>query len=284
MAKIVFYLNFNGKRIKTLDDLRENFSIDDILDSYHRQYFEANCLVKWLEVWRYNDELEEVKKISATDARGILKELIRIFKVTDDASEIEENLSLLDYLQERNNLYSEIKAHGLENYEALKKENEFLKQECLNLQAEVKNVNLKGAAVFTAFEETKKERDNLKSEIENLKQNSISKSDYENVKKELDDLKESFNGKKFVIDTNKYKLKYPKGCWVTIEEAGHFYTITDVGNCGELLIDKYRPRFNRSFYNISDAFKARMTFYGIDILLSKESLSNEFLYFSYKEV
>ena len=86
----------------------------------------------------------------------------------------------------RKKLWEEIRAQGID---AIKKENEFLKQECINLEAEIKTINLKGAAAFAAFEETKKERDNLKSEIETLKKNAgVAKSDYEAVKKEFLDL------------------------------------------------------------------------------------------------
>ena len=35
MAKIKFNLNFGGEQITTLDDLRDNFSIEDILDVYN---------------------------------------------------------------------------------------------------------------------------------------------------------------------------------------------------------------------------------------------------------
>ncbi|MBQ4468530.1 MAG: hypothetical protein II917_00105 [Synergistaceae bacterium] len=43
MAKIKFNLNFGGEHIRTLDDLRDNFSIEDILDVYNN-----GLLVKWL--------------------------------------------------------------------------------------------------------------------------------------------------------------------------------------------------------------------------------------------
>ena len=105
MAKIKFNLNFCGEQIRTLDDLRENFSIEDVLDVYNN-----GLLAKWLDVHNHKHELEQVKAIQATDARGILSELIRIFGVTSDPSEIEESLSVLDYLEERKKFWDNIKA------------------------------------------------------------------------------------------------------------------------------------------------------------------------------
>ena len=34
MAKIKFNLNFGGQQIRTLDELRENFSIEDVVAAY----------------------------------------------------------------------------------------------------------------------------------------------------------------------------------------------------------------------------------------------------------
>ncbi|MBQ7732502.1 MAG: hypothetical protein IJT58_00595 [Synergistaceae bacterium] len=105
MAKIKFNLNFGGEQIRTLDDLRENFSIEDILD-----VFNNGMLVKWLDARNHKDELAKVKAIQATDARSILSELIHIFGVTSDESEIQESLSVLDYLEGRKKFWADIKA------------------------------------------------------------------------------------------------------------------------------------------------------------------------------
>ncbi|MBQ4468680.1 MAG: hypothetical protein II917_00875, partial [Synergistaceae bacterium] len=105
MAKIKFNLNFGGEQIRTLDDLRDNFSIEDILDVYNN-----GLLVKWLDVRNHKDELARVKAIQATDAHGVLSELIQIFGVTSDESEIQESLSILDYLEGRKKFWADIKA------------------------------------------------------------------------------------------------------------------------------------------------------------------------------
>ena len=109
MLKIKFNLNFGGEQIRTLDDLRENFSIEDVLDVYNN-----GLLVKWLDVRNYKNELEKVKAIQSSDARAILSELIKIFGVTSDSSEIEESLSVLDYLEGRKKFWDDIKAGKLD--------------------------------------------------------------------------------------------------------------------------------------------------------------------------
>lgn len=112
MLKIKFNLNFGGEQIRTLDDLRENFSIEDVLDVYNN-----GLLVKWLDVRNYKNELEKVKAIQATDARGIPTELIKNFGVSDDFSEIDKSLSVLDYLEGRKKFCDDIKAG---NFDALR--------------------------------------------------------------------------------------------------------------------------------------------------------------------
>ena len=121
MAKIKFNLNFGGEQIRTLDNLRDNFSIEDVLDVYSN-----GLLVKWLDVHNHKGELEQVNAIHATDARGILTELIRIFGISDDPEEIQDSLSVLDYLEERKKVHEDMKAHGIPDYEKVKKERDEL--------------------------------------------------------------------------------------------------------------------------------------------------------------
>ena len=129
MAKIKFNLNFGGEQIRTLDDLRDNFSIDDVLD-----VFNNGLLVKWLDVHNHKHELEKVNSIQATDARGILTELIRIFGISDDPYEIQESLSVLDYLEERKKVHENMKAHGIPDYEKVKKERDELARQIEELK------------------------------------------------------------------------------------------------------------------------------------------------------
>ena len=109
MKKIKFRLNFGGEEIRTMENLREHFSIEDALDAYHN-----GTLAQWLDVWGYPDELEQLKAIQATDARGILAELLRILGVASDPEEIEAGLSVVDYLEGRRRFWEDLKAGKLD--------------------------------------------------------------------------------------------------------------------------------------------------------------------------
>ena len=94
MAKMKFYLNIEGAKLRTLDDLRENFFADDVLAHY-----QSGKLAQWLDVWSYNDELEQVRAIQATDVRGILAELCRIFDVEADLNDFEAGVSVEQHIE-----------------------------------------------------------------------------------------------------------------------------------------------------------------------------------------
>ena len=93
MAKMKFYLNIEGAKLRTLDDLRENFFADGVLAHY-----QSGKLAQWLDVWNYKDELEQVQAIQAVDTKGILSELCRIFDVEADLDDFADGVPLEDYL------------------------------------------------------------------------------------------------------------------------------------------------------------------------------------------
>ena len=105
MAKIKFNLNFGGAPIRTLEELRENFSIEDALDNYH-----SGALARWLDSRGYAAECEQVSAIATDNAREILKALLPALGVQTDPAEVEETLSLFDYLEQRKTFWAEIKA------------------------------------------------------------------------------------------------------------------------------------------------------------------------------
>ncbi|MBR2208302.1 MAG: ankyrin repeat domain-containing protein [Synergistaceae bacterium] len=96
MAKLKFYLNVEDKKLRTLDDLRENFFADSVLAHY-----QSGKLAQWLDVWEYKNELEQVRAIQATGAREILTELCRIFGIEADIDDFDTNMPLKDYLEEK---------------------------------------------------------------------------------------------------------------------------------------------------------------------------------------
>lgn len=60
MAKTIkFNLICDNKPIRTIEDLRENFSIEDVLE-----YYNNGLLQRWLLVRGYDEYLREVKNIN----------------------------------------------------------------------------------------------------------------------------------------------------------------------------------------------------------------------------
>ena len=113
MAKTIkFNLICDEKPIRTIEDLQNNFSIEDVLS-----YYNNKLLHRWLNVRGYNLELEKVSSITSSDPMEIIKELICIFDVSSDIEKIEENIYMLKYLDERKELCT---IYEKENYKANK--------------------------------------------------------------------------------------------------------------------------------------------------------------------
>lgn len=93
MAKTIkFNLNCDGKAIRTIDDLRDNFSIEDVLS-----YYKEGLLSRWLEVRGYDDILKEVNSLTCETDIDITKALIRIFEVEINEKEIEKAIYILEF-------------------------------------------------------------------------------------------------------------------------------------------------------------------------------------------
>lgn len=104
--KIKFNLRCDGNPIRTIEDLQNNFLIEDILS-----YYENHLLQKWLDVRGYTTYLEEVNAITSEDNLEIAKSLAEIFEIEEDPKNIEEDLCILKYKKEKeesNSLYKSI--------------------------------------------------------------------------------------------------------------------------------------------------------------------------------
>lgn len=115
---IKFNLICDEKPVRTIEDLQNNFSIEDVLAYYNNQ-----LLHRWLRVRGYEEELKAVSAITSTEPMEIIKELIRIFNVTADEEKVEESVYMLKYLEESKKLcaiYEQEKynaAHIIKDYE-----------------------------------------------------------------------------------------------------------------------------------------------------------------------
>ena len=84
MAKTIkFNLICDNYPVRTIEDLQEHFSFEDI-----REYYNNRLLHKWLKVRGYEKELKMVNAINVKDTVKILKELSKIFDVTLDDEEV----------------------------------------------------------------------------------------------------------------------------------------------------------------------------------------------------
>ena len=80
MAKTIkFNLICDQKPVRTIEDLQQNFSIEDVLAYYHN-----GLLERWLRVRGYVEQLEKVTAIVETKDIDIIKKLIEIFEVAAD--------------------------------------------------------------------------------------------------------------------------------------------------------------------------------------------------------
>lgn len=102
MAKTIkFNLICDNKPIRTIEDLQNDFSIEDVL-----AYYNNKLLHRWLEVRGYVGELEKVRAIASENQIDIIKELIKIFNVSSDDKKVEESVYMLEFLNERKELCS----------------------------------------------------------------------------------------------------------------------------------------------------------------------------------
>lgn len=105
MAKTIkFNLILDNQPVRNIDDLKNNFSIEDMLDVYKN-----GLLQRWLSVRGYNDYLNKVNSITAHSNTEIIQQLIKIFEMECDDDKIKESIAILEYVNERAALLEEYK-------------------------------------------------------------------------------------------------------------------------------------------------------------------------------
>lgn len=92
---IKFNLIIDNKYIRNLEDLRDNFNIDDVL-----RYQRNGLLKKWLNVRGYNEVLRQFESITSQDNFETAKELVKIFEIEINTNQIEEALYSIKYHQQ----------------------------------------------------------------------------------------------------------------------------------------------------------------------------------------
>lgn len=96
MAKTVkFNLILDSYPVRNVEGLQEHFSIEDMLG-----YYNNGILERWLEVRNYSEQLEKVRAISKAGMKEIARELVNIFEIETDDSQMEKALAIFSYLEE----------------------------------------------------------------------------------------------------------------------------------------------------------------------------------------
>ena len=97
MAKTIkFNLRIDGIAIRSLEDLQENFVIDDLVE-----FYDQGLLQKWLSVRGYNEQARRIQSFKRTDDEKLVTELINIFEIPMEKRKFEEELLSLKYKKER---------------------------------------------------------------------------------------------------------------------------------------------------------------------------------------
>jgi len=95
MAKTIkFNLLLDDNPVRDIESLQNNFCIDDILEVY-----ENGLLEKWLNVRGFDEYLEKVENIKIESS--IIVELIKIFDIKKDDTEIRESIYSLEFQENR---------------------------------------------------------------------------------------------------------------------------------------------------------------------------------------
>jgi len=111
MAKTIkFNLICDDKPVRTIEDLQDNFSIEDVI-----KYYKNGLLARWLDARGYSEEAKKVADINYSESLDIIKKLIKIFDVEADNEKIEEGVYILQFLEERKVLCEE---YSKDNYKA----------------------------------------------------------------------------------------------------------------------------------------------------------------------
>ena len=309
---VKFYMYFNGERIRTLDDLRENFFAEDVLEAYS-----SGQLAKWLKVWRHKKELEQVEAVKSKNAREILSELIRIFDPDAQPEEINASLSVYDYLEERRKFREHAMKYDRGELETLRRERDKLSKE-LDTVKRVRDTFRKERDALRKERDTlQQERDSLMKERDTLKHNRdtlqgerdtlkqerdrlIRERDFfkqgrDSLSRELDAVRSERIIKRPERDTispliesdkKEKRLTIPASSirtdnWLTLVPSHTACKITNVGNSrGKLFVFM---RQGGSMIPIETACTRSTYLEGISVFCLLEK-STEDLYFDYEEV
>ena len=157
MARLKFNMMFNCEQIqiRTLKDLRENFFVEDVLENYN-----DGTLERWLEARYYSEQLKKVKELrdsNEENARKILETLAKIFEVEANLDELNYDLNIYDYLDERKKFWDYVRRNGLNELEMLRNTLNIISSKVVEANLELDNINNTfSSSVFLSDDDAKK--------------------------------------------------------------------------------------------------------------------------------
>lgn len=110
MKTIKFNLILDDKPVRNIEQLRDNFSVEDILETYKN-----GLLKKWLKVRGYNYYLNKIEQLNEINDKEIIKSLINIFEIYVEDEELEQIMNIVDYINTKVDKY--YKPINLDSYE-----------------------------------------------------------------------------------------------------------------------------------------------------------------------
>lgn len=115
MAKTIkFNLICDSNPIRTIEELQNNFSIEDILN-----YYKNGLLVKWLNVRGFEKYEKEVSALSKMDDVALIENLIRIFGIEKDPNIIKEAVYSFQYEKQKEVLLKSFEEKKSKYYEKI---------------------------------------------------------------------------------------------------------------------------------------------------------------------
>ena len=106
MAKTIkFNLMMDGTPVRTLEDLRDHFNIEDLLEHYHN-----GLLLRWLTVRGLQAQSEKIKigAISAKNDADIARQLITIFEMHGNQEQAQEIIRAIELKKEHQRLLDDL--------------------------------------------------------------------------------------------------------------------------------------------------------------------------------
>lgn len=153
MAKTIkISLPINGQKVRTIEELQDNFVIDELIELYKQK-----ILHKWLKSRGYEQELQQIEKIDSTDSKKLIIALAQVFDVNVDENELELLVSSINYqAPKKASSAKKVAASPKQEIDSYSYSSGFdLKRKMEEYQSEIDRLEKLGQDVLTECEEKK---------------------------------------------------------------------------------------------------------------------------------